>query len=76
MKSSSLNVIRYGVAAGLCLSLLAACDGRGTTAFKSYREDPQDYAERTVTKAQAELRGEGATQSTSNLLSDEADRNQ
>jgi len=42
----------------------------------SDKHDPQDYAERTVTKAQAELRGEGATQSTSNLLSDEADRNQ
>jgi len=42
----------------------------------SDKHDPQDYATRTVTKAQAELRATGATQSTSSLSPSENDRNQ
>ena len=40
------------------------------------KHDPQDYATRTVTKAQAELRANEATRSTSSLSPSEIDRNQ
>ncbi|MBX3021566.1 MAG: hypothetical protein KF799_07805 [Bdellovibrionales bacterium] len=57
---SSLNVIRAGLAATMCISLLAACDGRGSTAFKSYREAPEVYAARIKAKAEADrMRADG-----------------
>jgi hypothetical protein len=42
---ATLHAIRLGLGAGLCISLLAACDGRGATAFKSMRYDANQLAQ-------------------------------
>ena len=40
------------------------------------KHDPQDYARRTVTKAEAELRANDATEGTASLAPEDAERNQ
>lgn len=56
---TTLNVIRTGLAASICISLLAACDGRGATAFKSHRYTPEQYAEHQRLQAEKAAREAG-----------------
>lgn len=42
---TSLDLIRKGLAATVCLSVLAACDGRGSASFKAHRYTPEEYAQ-------------------------------